>query len=313
MVNIGNRKKVFLFVGQGLVCEGIPEGIPLLEADYNNIVQYAEDIMKIRLRDLSCQDLTKQRVIQPLLFAVGLSCYYYLISEGIQPGLMVGHSLGEYIALVAAGALSLEDGLRIIRACVEVVEESSSMKVDGEMLSVFGVQKKIVQSLVNEINNSNCHHFLQIAIFQLDGQLVVSGYRHSLDAFVRSLQRKNIDSYRYMNIGYPFHSSLASPVADAVDKVLQTVEVREPKTPIMGTHTLDLMRDSSSIRKNMIGQLTNPIYWEKVIRLIRLEGYTHFIELGFDRILLASIARVDRSTVRYSVKDIVAMAQNRVH
>jgi [acyl-carrier-protein] S-malonyltransferase len=213
------------------------------------------------------------RWAQPAIFCAALAGFETL-KERYEPDLMAGHSLGELSALVAAGALDAEDGLRLVAARGRLMHEAAEQAGDGGMLAVRAHERAPVRDLAAETG-------LSIANDNAPDQLVLSGPRAALDEAERLLGERKVRAKR-LPVAGAFHSALMEPAVEPFRQAAERVEVREPRVPVLSCVTAAPFHD---VREQLVQAITHPVRWMDVMEAMRDLGATHYVESGPGRVL----------------------------
>jgi [acyl-carrier-protein] S-malonyltransferase len=213
------------------------------------------------------------RWAQPAIFCAALAGWEVL-RERYRPDLMAGHSLGEISALVAAGALGAEDGLRLVAARGRLMQEAAEETGDGGMLAVRARERAPVEQVAAETD-------LSIANDNAPDQLVLSGALAALDDAERLLRERKVRAKR-LPVGGAFHSPLMEPAVEPFRALAEHVEVREPSMPVLSCVTAAPFVD---VREQLVQAITHPVRWTDVMRALRDLGATHYVETGPGRVL----------------------------
>lgn len=252
-------------------------------------------------RAASLSELTATIVCQPTVFAASLACWnaFRPVAGGAVAG-MAGHSLGEYSALVAAGAMSLEDGFVLVRRRAEAMEEISRT-TRGGMLAVLGAAAEDVEEL--RVGSPG----IEISNLNAPGQVVVAGEMRVLEDFSARLRDRGFRS-RPLAVGGPFHSSFMAGAATAVEEVLKTVALRDPGVPVYANRTGQAVRVAGDIPRMLVEQMTHAVLWTDTIRRMIADGIEAFVEVGPGRILKGLVGRIAPGVAVYNVEDPATLA-----
>jgi [acyl-carrier-protein] S-malonyltransferase len=213
------------------------------------------------------------RWAQPAIFCAALAGYEVL-KDRYEPALMAGHSLGEISALVAAGALEAEDGLRLVAARGRLMQEAAEETGDGGMLAVRARERQPVEEVAAETG-------LSVANDNAPDQLVLSGSLAALDDAERLLRERKVRAKR-LPVAGAFHSPLMEPAVEPFRQLAGRIEVREPRVPVMSCVTAAPFTD---VREQLVQAITHPVRWTDVMTGLRELGATHYVETGPGRVL----------------------------
>ena len=243
--------------------------------------------------------LTRTENCQPALYVTSLAAFAAFQSaicnlKSEMTGVAAaGLSLGEYTALVAAGALSFQDGLRLVRFRGQAMEEASR-KSPGRMASVLGLGLEVLEAVCQETG-------AQVANVNCPGQLVISGLPESIQAASERAMEKGAKRVVTLEVGGAFHSRLMEPAGAELKKALESVEVSEPRIPVISNVTGSAYTRSSQIRTLLVEQLTRPVLWEACMRTLLSDGIRTFLEVGPGTVLKGLLRRIDPEATVLSV------------
>jgi [acyl-carrier-protein] S-malonyltransferase len=231
--------------------------------------------------------LTRTEVAQPALFSVSLALTEYARAQGITPRYVAGHSLGEYSAAVAAGALPFDDGLRIVtergRLMAAIQEERP-----GAMAAVTGIDAETVEEMCRSVPG-----LAVIANYNTPQQIVVSGEAAAIDALVATAREAGADQAVRLNVGAAFHSPLMEPVARAMDRTLRQARWAAAAVPLVSNAEAQPVASAAAVRRALLAQITSPVRWTGVVNHLLQDGCRIFLELGSGRVLTGLVRQID--------------------
>lgn len=251
------------------------------------------------------EELTKTHNVQPAILVVTIACLRALETAAIAdlplPAFLAGHSLGEYTALVAAGALDLADAAVLVRERGRLMYEAG-LRNPGSMLAVIGLDENTVKDVClqtgTEISNVNCA-----------GQIVVSGGVEALAEANRLGKSKGARAMIPLKVSGAFHSALMEPVIAEFSKTVSNVRLRPPSIPVISNVTAQPLTDVDSIRKELVKQLRNCIQWQRSVECMIRSGVAAFYEIGPGRVLSGLIRRINSELPIFNVSGIEDIAQ----
>ncbi len=255
------------------------------------------------------EELTKTHNVQPAILVVSIACLKALqeVRQGDlpSPAFVAGHSLGEYTALVAAGALGLADAVVLVRERGRLMYEAG-LKNPGSMLAVIGLDEETVKDVClqsgTEISNINC-----------PGQIVVSGAVQALAEANRLAKTRGARALIPLKVSGAFHSALMEPVIAEFAKIVSEVRFRRPAIPVVSNVTARPLTEVDSIREELVKQLRNCIRWQGSVEYMMHSGVTTFYEIGPGRVLSGLIRRVASEFQIFNmsgIEDIAQLASN---
>ena len=241
------------------------------------------------------EELTQTELQQPALVTTSLACLRVVETLGVRPDFVVGHSVGEYAALAAAGALSDRDAIALVsergRATAEAAREHP-----GAMAAVLGLEDSVVEELCAGIDN------VWPANYNCPGQIVVSGENAAVDRLIGEATAAGARKTVKLRVGGAFHSPLVGRAADRLRPALESVRFREPATPFMSTVTAQI-ESAERLVDLLVQQLTGPVKFTQSVRGLVQQGVGMFVEIGPGQVLSGLIRRCDRSLRTISVGD----------
>ncbi len=282
-----------LFPGQGAQKVGMGKDFYDTSAEAKALFQKADEILSLDLSQTIFEGpqekLTSTAYSQPAIFTVSMAAFTILCQSEVFQGWDVcftaGLSLGEYSALAAAGAFSFEDGLRLVSQRSRFMEEATK-KEKGTMAAVIGFDKDKLVAICRETG-------AEIANFNSHEQIVITGRVDSVKAACEKITAAGAKSVIPLDVSGAFHSSLMQAAADNFQKVLESVEIQEPKIPVIANVNGQPEKDPETIRKNLALQITSSVQWVASIEYMAGQGISHFIEVGPGRVLRGLLRKIN--------------------
>ncbi len=232
--------------------------------------------------------LTQTDVTQPALYVHSLAAFAVLESKGRRPDMTAGHSLGEYSALAAAGALCFEEGLRLVRLRGRLMARAGDER-PGSMAAVLGLDAEVLERLCEEITDTGAG-VVQCANFNAPGQIVISGdsgaVRHTGEAATAAGAKRVVP----LPVSGAFHSPLMAYARDGLAAALEAAEIAAPRCPVYLNVTAQPATDPDEIRRRLLEQLTAPVRWAQTLEAMHADGAERFVEVGAGKVL-AGLAR----------------------
>ena len=227
---------------------------------------------------------------QPVLLATSVAFWNaWRAAGGPVPAVMAGHSLGEYSALCAAGAFSLEDGVKLVRFRAEAMQSAVPVGVGG-MAAIIGLSDADVLAACREAASEG--GVVEAVNFNSPGQVVIAGEKAALERAVEAAKAKGCRRAVMLPVSAPFHSSLLKPAAEKLAEKLCTVKITIPKVPVIANVDANAHATPDGIRDSLSRQACSPVQWVKTIERMKREGVTHIVECGPGKVLAGLIRRI---------------------
>jgi [acyl-carrier-protein] S-malonyltransferase len=283
--------KAFIFPGQGAQFTGM--GLALYEksALAKSLFDQANDILGFKITatmfEGSVEDLKETRVTQPAIFLHSVILAKSL-GDTFNPAMVAGHSLGEFSALVANGALRFEDGLRLVSQRAEAMQKACD-STQGTMAAVLGLENEIVEQTCEAIDG-----VVVAANYNCPGQLVISGAIDAIQTACEQLKEKGARRALVLPVGGAFHSPLMAPAKEQLAAAIENTQFHTPSCPIYQNVTATPVLNESEIKANLISQLTAAVKWTQSIQQMIQDGATEFIEVGPGNVLQGLVRKINR-------------------
>jgi len=279
-------KIAFLYPGQGSQKAGM--GADLLEADtalYDRYLSAADEASSLPIRQLSLEgpieSLTETQVAQPALFALSLAMTEAAHARGLRPDFVAGHSLGEYTAAVASGALALEDGIRLVSLRGRLMADIQSER-PGAMAAVIGLPAEQVAELCEAASDAGS---VSPANLNTPTQIVVSGEEEAVERLMGLAEEAGAEKVVRLQVGAAFHSELMVPVQARMREAMEEVAWNDPDVPMAANWSGELLSTGDDIHRALIEQIASPVRWVDCLQTLAGAGATSFLELGSGRVL----------------------------
>lgn len=286
--------KAYVFPGQGSQFKGM--GADLFEQNEKarSLFQQADQILGFSLSQVmftgSDEDLKQTRVTQPAVFLHSVISAALL--PNFNPQMVAGHSLGEFSALVAAGSLSFEDGLKLVSIRAQAMQKACEL-VPSTMAAVLGYQS---EHQVEEICAAITGEVVVPANYNAPGQLVISGSIAGIDKAAEALKAAGVKRVLKLPVGGAFHSPLMEPARKELAAAIQQTNFKQPLCPIYQNVTAQAETTPEAIRQNLVAQLTGAVKWTQTIRQMLADGATEFTEVGPGKVLTGLIDKIKASS-----------------
>ena len=242
---------------------------------------------------------------QPAILTASVALYRaFSEAHSFQPTAGAGHSLGEYSALVCAGALSLADGARLVRRRGAAMQDAVPVGV-GAMAVVMGLDDDVVSDACNSISSADS--FVGGVNFNAPGQVVIAGHADAVDAAVVALKDAGARRAMPLPVSAPFHTPLMQPAADVMQQAFKDASWASPQFPVVSNVDGSLQTDADSIRESLVKQISAPVLWTTCMATLREAGCTQFVECGPGNVLSGLSKRIDKSVPIKSIELVAAI------
>lgn len=299
----GNRRIAFIFPGQGSQHGGMGRELWEHVPRVRSLFQEGSEALGVNLQELcwegSADQLTLTVNAQPAILLVSIAALEAVREEGVVPDYVAGHSLGEYSALVAAGALGLADALRTVRKRGEFMQEAVAPG-RGAMAAILGAPEEAVFGICEA---ARAYGIVEVANLNAPGQVVVSGETEAVKEAVAVAKTRGAKA-RFLQVSAPFHCSLMRPAAERLAEVLRELSIRDPQVPLIANVDASPYREAAKVREALIRQVTSPVQWAESMRFLIREGVKTFVELGPGTVLSGLVKRIDRAVEALNVEDL---------
>lgn len=279
----------FVFPGQGAQYSGMAKDLYDAYAEARSIMQRANDILGFSITGVmfegSDEDLRQTRVTQPAIFLHSIVASKLMTT--LRPDMVAGHSLGEFSALVAAGAIDWEDGLRLVSQRAQAMQEACEI-VPGTMAAVLGMPDDKVAEVCDSVED-----VVVAANFNCPGQVVISGSQSGVEQACKVLKEAGAKRALKLPVGGAFHSPLMQPAAQHLEKAIMETIFRAPMCPVYQNVSAKGETDPATIQHLVLAQLTSPVRWTQSVQQMIADGATHFYEFGPGDVLKGLIRKIN--------------------
>ncbi len=284
--------KAYIFPGQGAQFVGMGKDLYERSEEARQLFEKANEILGFRITDImfsgTDEDLKQTKVTQPAIFLHSV-ILAKVLGDDFKPDMAAGHSLGEFSALVSAGALSFEDGLRLVAARANAMQKACEIQ-PSTMAAILGLDDFTVEDI--------CHELTDVVVpanYNCPGQLVISGTIAGVDAACEKLTAAGAKRALKLNVGGAFHSPLMEAARVELEHAIVHTEIKEPVCPIYQNIDAKPYTDPAKIKHNLIAQLTGPVRWTQTVMHMIEDGATSFTEAGPGNVLQGLVKKVDRA------------------
>lgn len=297
---MAKAKIAAVFPGQGSQYIGMGKELAEKHAIVAETFAEADEALEFPLSRLCFEgpeeELTLTRNTQPALLVTSVAIFRLLEAHGFAPDLGAGHSLGEYSALVAAGAMSFADAVRTVRLRGELMEEAVPPG-EGTMAAILGLERDLVEALCQEVAG-----VVEPATYNSPGQVVVAGETEAVHALMERALAKGARRAQLLKVSGPFHSSLLAGAGERLGEWLASIPIAPPRFPVYSNVTAAPVTTPEEIRACLARQVSAPVRWEESVRNMVAEGATRFVEVGPGRVLSGLIKRIERRAELFNVE-----------
>ncbi len=282
----------FLFPGQGSQAVGMGRAFYEASAAAKAVFQEADEALGEDLTRLIFEGPEAQLALtantQPAILTVSVAAAAAAAERGLRPALAAGHSLGEYSALVVAGALAFGDAVRIVRRRGQFMQEAVPVGT-GAMAAILGLDLGQVQAVCAEAADGEV---VEVANINAPQQVVIAGHRAAVERAVALAARRGGRKSVLLPVSAPFHCALMQPAAARLREVLDAVPVREPTIPVVRNVDAGLTRTAAEVKPALVAQVSSPVRWTEVVQRLHAEGARVFVEVGPGRVLTGLLRRI---------------------
>ena len=287
--------KAFVFPGQGAQFSGMGKDLYETSPLARKLFEKANDILGYRITDImfegTDEELRQTKVTQPAVFlhsVISALC----LGDGFCPDMVAGHSLGEFSAMVASGALSFEDGLKLVYARAMAMQKACELQ-PSMMAAIIALPDETIEAVCREVSESG--HTVVAANYNCPGQVVISGSMEGIKLACEKLTEAGAKRALPLSVGGAFHSPLMDPAKVELEAAIQATEFHTPKCPIYQNVDALPHTDPEEIKANLIAQLTSPVRWTQSVLHMITDGAETFTECGPGNVLTGLIRKIKKA------------------
>lgn len=293
-------KHAFVFPGQGAQFSGMGKNLYESNAAVKDLFEQANEILGFRISDTmfsgTDEELKQTNITQPAIFLHSVAAFKTI--ENAAPAMVAGHSLGEFSALVANGALLFEDALKLVSIRAKAMQKACELN-PSTMAAVLNLSDEKVEEICAAIQ-AETGEVVVAANYNCPGQLVISGSVKGIDLACIRMKEAGAKRALVLPVGGAFHSPLMAPAREELAAAIEAVAIQTPSCPVYQNVVAAAVSDPAAIKKNLIDQLTGAVKWTQCVQAMAADGATTFTECGPGKVLQGLIGKIAGATVTTS-------------
>ena len=293
--------KAFVFPGQGAQFVGMGKDLYETNALAKKYFDRADEILGFKITEImfngTDEQLKETKVTQPAVFLHSV-IQALCLGDSFNPAMVAGHSLGEFSALVASGALDFEDGLRLVASRANAMQKACEIN-SGTMAAIIGLPDEKVEEICASVSSEG--DIVVAANYNCPGQLVISGNVNAVNAACEKLKEAGAKRALPLKVSGAFHSPLMQPAKDELQAAIEKTTFKTPKCPVYQNVDAKPHTDAEEIKLNLIAQLTSPVRWTASVQTMIHEGADDFMECGPGKALQGMIGRIDKNVNAHGI------------
>lgn len=282
--------KAYVFPGQGAQFTGMGKDLYENSAVARELFEKANEILGFRITDImfegTAEELKETKVTQPAVFLHSVILAKTL--DNFQPEMVAGHSLGEFSALVASGALSFEDGLKLVSQRALAMQKACEI-TPSTMAAVLNLDDKVVEDICASIDG-----VVVAANYNCPGQLVISGEFKAVEMACEIMKEAGAKRALLLPVGGAFHSPMMEPAREELAAAIEATQFNDPVCPVYQNVPASAVSDAATIKQNLITQLTAPVKWTQSVQQMIADGATSFTEVGPGKVLVGLVNKINK-------------------